>query len=278
MSSTDQRSHTTKHTTETSSTTPSEAREMIAILDYGSQYSRLIARRVRECRVYCELLPAATTLADLERLETTGAGRVKGVILSGGPDSVYDLGARQVDQAILESDLPVLGICYGMQLFAHQMGGHVEPHTGRREYGPAEIWLEPVAAAAQSMGAAVARTGETGLAPTARVDASNRSADAARTGETSLAPTASDDVSSASAQADVMAQPSAANTASRSSPRRRTSWRSLQPRFQPPGPALRLNPSPRRRTSWRHAIQARIHSPASSLALTSPAAPVSPSG
>jgi GMP synthase (glutamine-hydrolysing) len=109
------------------------AREMVAILDYGSQYSRLIARRVRECRVYSELLPAGTTLDELRHL---GA---KGVILSGGPDSVYDDGARHVDQAILESDLPVLGICYGMQLLAHQLGGRVEPHTGRREYGPAKI-------------------------------------------------------------------------------------------------------------------------------------------
>jgi GMP synthase (glutamine-hydrolysing) len=111
------------------------AREMVAILDYGSQYSRLIARRVRECRVYCELLPADTTLEELRRL---GA---KGVILSGGPDSVYDEGARRVDQAILDSGLPVLGICYGMQLLANQLGGHVEPHTGRREYGPAAIHL-----------------------------------------------------------------------------------------------------------------------------------------
>lgn len=113
------------------------AREMIAILDFGSQYSRLIARRVRECRVYCELLPATTTLADLLRL---GA---KGVILSGGPDSVYDGNARHVDQDILSSELPVLGICYGMQLLAYQLGGKVEPHTGRREYGPAEIHLLP---------------------------------------------------------------------------------------------------------------------------------------
>ena len=65
----------------------------------------------------------------------------RAVILSGGPDSVYDPGARLVDPAILESDLPILGICYGMQLFAHQMGGRVEMHTGRREYGPAEIHL-----------------------------------------------------------------------------------------------------------------------------------------
>jgi GMP synthase (glutamine-hydrolysing) len=110
-------------------------REMIAILDFGSQYSRLIARRVRECRVYCELLPATTTLVDLQQFA------VKGVILSGGPDSVYDEGARHVDQAILESGLPVLGICYGMQLLADQLGGTVEPHRGRREYGSAEIHL-----------------------------------------------------------------------------------------------------------------------------------------
>ena len=118
----------------TESQTP---REMIAILDFGSQYSRLIARRVRECRVFCELLPATTTFAELERL---GA---KGVILSGGPDSVYDENARHVDQDILSSGLPVLGICYGMQLLAYQLGGKVEPHTGRREYGPAEIHLVP---------------------------------------------------------------------------------------------------------------------------------------
>jgi GMP synthase (glutamine-hydrolysing) len=109
------------------------AREMIAILDFGAQYSRLIARRVRECHVYCELLPAATTLAELRRLGACG------VILSGGPDSVYDPDARHVDPAILASELPVLGICYGMQLLAHQLGGRVEPHSGRREYGPAEL-------------------------------------------------------------------------------------------------------------------------------------------
>ena len=99
-------------------------REMIAILDFGSQYSRLIARRMRECHVYCELLPASTSLA------TTPGARAKGVILSGGPDSVYAPGARRVEQAILESDLPVLGICYGMQLLAHQLGGRVAPQRG----------------------------------------------------------------------------------------------------------------------------------------------------
>jgi GMP synthase (glutamine-hydrolysing) len=110
---------------------------MIAILDYGSQYSQLIARRVRECHVFCELLPATASLATLRKL---GA---RGVILSGGPDSVYDATARHIEQAILESDLPVLGICYGMQLMAEQLGGYVEPHSGRREYGPARIHLTP---------------------------------------------------------------------------------------------------------------------------------------
>ena len=102
-------------------------RETIAILDFGSQYSRLIARRVRECRVYCELLPA-------RRRWPNCGGCGAGVILSGGPDSVYDDGRAAVDQAILESGLPVLGICYGMQLLAHQLGGRVEPHR------PARIW------------------------------------------------------------------------------------------------------------------------------------------
>jgi GMP synthase (glutamine-hydrolysing) len=131
---------------------------MIAILDYGSQYSRLIARRVRESHVYCELLPATTTLDELRRL---GA---KGVILSGGPDSVYDEGARQVDQAILESELPVLGICYGMHLLANQLGGQVEQHTERREYGPAEIAVESAhPEQSTSLFAGVLRDGEAGV-------------------------------------------------------------------------------------------------------------------
>jgi GMP synthase (glutamine-hydrolysing) len=108
---------------------------MIAILDFGSQYSQLIARRVRECHVFCELLPATTSLSTLRKL---GA---RGVILSGGPDSVYDATARHIEQAIIKSDLPVLGICYGMQLMAEQLGGHVALESGRREYGPARIQL-----------------------------------------------------------------------------------------------------------------------------------------
>lgn len=113
-----------------------ERRQAIIVLDYGSQVSRLITRRIRECHVYSELVPATTTLADLQSREHLD---IKGFILSGGPSSVYDENAPACDQAILESGLPVLGICYGMQLMAHQLGGHVALAHGTREYGPATI-------------------------------------------------------------------------------------------------------------------------------------------
>ncbi len=108
---------------------------MIAIFDFGAQYSRLIARRVRECHVYCEIVPTSTTLADLR------ARGCQGVILSGGPSSVYDDGAPTCDPVIFTSGLPVLGICYGMQLMAKELGGHVTLATGQREFGPATITL-----------------------------------------------------------------------------------------------------------------------------------------
>src|SRR5579859_1898411 len=113
-----------------------ERRQAIIVLDFGSQYSRLITRRVRELHVYSELLPASTTLAQLQEREELD---IRGIILSGGPSSVYDEGAPLCDPAILRSGLPVLGICYGMQLLAHQLGGHVAPASGRREYGPATL-------------------------------------------------------------------------------------------------------------------------------------------
>lgn len=123
---------------------PLERRQAIIVLDYGSQYSRLITRRVRECHVYSELVPASTTLAQLQ--ERTHLD-IKGFILSGGPSSVYDQGAPSCDPAILSSGLPVLGICYGMHLLAHQLGGHVHPTGGRREYGPATLEVLPDALA-----------------------------------------------------------------------------------------------------------------------------------
>jgi GMP synthase (glutamine-hydrolysing) len=113
-----------------------ERRQAIFVLDFGSQYSRLITRRVRECHVYSELVPANTTLAQLQQHTHL---EIKGFILSGGPASVYDEQAPLCDPAILHSGLPVLGICYGMQLLAHQLDGHVAPASGQREYGPATL-------------------------------------------------------------------------------------------------------------------------------------------
>jgi len=113
-----------------------ERRQAIIVLDFGSQYSRLITRRVRELHVYSELVPATTMLAQLQEQPHLD---IRGFILSGGPASVYDEQAPLCDPAILTSGLPVLGICYGMQLLAHQLGGHVAPGSGRREYGPATL-------------------------------------------------------------------------------------------------------------------------------------------
>ena len=121
---------------------PLERRQAIIVLDYGSQYSRLITRRVRECHVYSELLPATTTLAHLQ--EKTHL-EIKGFILSGGPSSVYDDNAPVCDPAILASGLPILGICYGMHILAHQLGGHVQLAHGKREYGPATLEVLPEA-------------------------------------------------------------------------------------------------------------------------------------
>lgn len=106
--------------------------EYVAILDFGSQYAQLIARRVREAHVYCELLPHSTDLADLD------PARLRGVILSGGPASVYDDGAPTLPDWLRSSPVPVLAICYGMQLLAHFSGGHVQ-RAHRREYGPARV-------------------------------------------------------------------------------------------------------------------------------------------
>jgi GMP synthase (glutamine-hydrolysing) len=116
-----------------------ERRQAIIVLDFGSQYSRLITRRVRECHVYSELVPANTTLAELQANPHLD---IRGFILSGGPSSVYDQQAPFCDPAILHSGLPILGICYGMQLLAQQLGGHVAPASGRREYGPATLSVQ----------------------------------------------------------------------------------------------------------------------------------------
>lgn len=108
--------------------------EVVVILDFGSQYSQLIARRVRELNVYCELLPHHTAQDTLATLKP------RGYILSGGPASVYDADAPRMPDFVLNSDTPILGICYGMQLLCHQMGGRVAP-SQRREYGLADVAL-----------------------------------------------------------------------------------------------------------------------------------------
>ncbi len=100
----------------------------ILILDFGSQYTQVIARRVRECQVYSQILPYDTPVAELRQIKANG------IILSGGPASVYADDAPQPDSEIFQLGLPVLGICYGMQLMAHQLGGKVE-HSRQREYG-----------------------------------------------------------------------------------------------------------------------------------------------
>ena len=111
---------------------PAGRRETVVVLDFGSQYSMLIARRVREARVYCEVLPHDTPWEKVAPLNP------KGFILSGGPASVYEPGAPMAPSYVFEGRTPVLGICYGMQLMAHQLGGQVDP-SEKREYGHAVV-------------------------------------------------------------------------------------------------------------------------------------------
>lgn len=103
--------------------------EKIIVLDFGSQYNQLITRRIREFGVFSELLPNDTSAADIQ-----AEGNVKGIIFSGGPHSVYAEGAFTIDPAIFELGIPILGICYGMQLTTHLLGGKVES-ANKREYG-----------------------------------------------------------------------------------------------------------------------------------------------
>ena len=114
--------------------TENSPRETVLVIDFGSQYSHLIARRVRECRVYCEIVPHDAAWEDVQGLNP------KGVILSGGPASVYEDGAPLAPGWVYDGGLPLLGICYGMQAMVHQLGGGVG-RTDAKEYGPATLHL-----------------------------------------------------------------------------------------------------------------------------------------
>jgi GMP synthase (glutamine-hydrolysing) len=109
--------------------------EKVIILDFGSQYTQLIARRIREQKVYCEIHPY--TLSP----EAIKGNSTKGIVLSGGPASVYDKGAPRVDAELFQLGIPVLGICYGMQLMTSLLGGKVAP-SREREYGKAELKID----------------------------------------------------------------------------------------------------------------------------------------
>src|SRR5882762_10077566 len=108
----------------------------ILILDFGSQYTQVIARRIRECQVYSQIVPFNTPAREIKAM---GA---RGLILSGGPSSVYGKKAPQPDKAIFQLGLPILGICYGMQLMGYHLGGKVE-HSERREYGASLLKVKP---------------------------------------------------------------------------------------------------------------------------------------
>ncbi len=107
-------------------------KQLIIVLDFGAQYSQLIARRVRECKVYCEILPYDTPIEEIVKRKPAG------IILSGGPSSVYGEGAPTLDPRVYDLRIPILGICYGMQLMAFQLGGVIVPGA-RREYGKTEL-------------------------------------------------------------------------------------------------------------------------------------------
>jgi GMP synthase (glutamine-hydrolysing) len=110
--------------------------EKVLILDFGSQYTMLIARRVREFNVYCEIHPFNYTLQQIKDFAP------KGIILSGGPSSVYDKDSPISDKGLFDLGIPVLGICYGMQLIAYQLGGEIVK-SDKREYGMAHLdWIE----------------------------------------------------------------------------------------------------------------------------------------
>ena len=102
--------------------------DLVLVVDFGAQYAQLIARRVREARVYSEIVPHTMPVDEML------AKQPAAIILSGGPSSVYEAGAPQLDASLFDAEVPVFGICYGFMAMAQALGGNVA-HTGQREYG-----------------------------------------------------------------------------------------------------------------------------------------------
>src|SRR4030042_677835 len=111
-------------------------RQMILILDFGSQYTQLIARRVRENKVFSKIIPYNTPAKEIAAMSP------KGLILSGSPLSVVEKKGRSPDKGIFKLGVPVLGICYGMQVIAEMLGGKVRHHNKGREYGKTELFID----------------------------------------------------------------------------------------------------------------------------------------
>ena len=110
-------------------------KELVLVIDFGGQYNQLVARRVRECNVYCEIYSYRVAL------EKIAEKKPKGIILTGGPNSCYEEGAPTAKAELFKQGIPVLGLCYGDQLMAHVLGGKVEK-AQNREYGKTDIKLD----------------------------------------------------------------------------------------------------------------------------------------
>ena len=136
--------------------------QTVVILDFGSQYTQLIARRIREQNVFCVVLPCTAPLSEIQALHPLG------IVLSGGPSSVYDSDAPAANPLLLELGVPVLGICYGLHFIVHHLGGKVRSGV-KREYGHAEVTIEHGASPLRRSGSGPAsfmRSGEKGCSTT----------------------------------------------------------------------------------------------------------------
>ena len=124
-----------------------ENHQLILVIDFGGQYNHLIARRVRECGVYCEVKPYTVSIEEIKQKNPIG------IIFTGGPNSVYVKDAPRIDPALYQLGIPILGICYGVQLIAQELGGHVTSPTAGNTAAP-----KPRAARSKACSSATSRT------------------------------------------------------------------------------------------------------------------------